>query len=182
MTANDESLWITPTQSLRQDHACDPAGESRDLCERFRRACNWSDRTRLLFQSMCDTDWSHTSDVDRREYEDDQDLIMVLDCTLMRESKYFEDFASVAEALPSSQSRKLDGSVSLTEMGALLAVIMIASTKPRQTDPVGMIVAIKSLLASLGNCFATPEARIGWEEFQRVTADNMVRDHFQRFR
>lgn len=174
LSANDTSVCYTSSQLTARKPTCDQAAQDPQYHALHIGPRDWNNRTRVLFQSMSDINWSQTSNTDRRDDEDDKDLVIVLKSALPPESKYIEDFASVAKTLPSSHSRKLDGTVSLTELGVLVAVLMNASTEHQRTEPLGMEVAIKSLLASMGDCFARAEARIGWEEFRQLIADNMV--------
>ncbi|KAH8726373.1 hypothetical protein GQ44DRAFT_758685 [Phaeosphaeriaceae sp. PMI808] len=159
LTANDKSIsvreWINP-HVLNMRHR------------------NWNDRDRLLFQSLCDTDWSQASNTDCREEEDDEDLVAVLESTLTDQSyNIITLFYHVANTLPSSHSQKLDGSVSLTKTRALLTLVIVVSTGNQQGELNNMKAAIESTVLALLSCFPDQDGRINWEGFQQTIADRM---------
>ncbi|KAF2274581.1 alpha/beta-hydrolase [Westerdykella ornata] len=140
---------------------------------------NWNDRIRLLFQSLCDTDWSEPSSKECREKEDDEDLVAVILSLLRWQSwvwhKYRDEerLLQVASTLPSSHSRSLDGSVSLADIRVLLALIVAASVGERPKEPADMQVAVESRALALSSCFPDQDGRISWEGFQQTIADCM---------
>jgi hypothetical protein len=160
LTANDESISV---REWTYPHAL------------YMRHRNWNDRDRLLFQSLCDTNWSLASNTDGREEEDDEDLVAVLESSLSDQSAaVIPHFFDVAKTLPSSHSRKLDGSISLTTMRTLLALIVVVSTGCWQEELNTRKAAVESTVLALSSCFVNQHGRINWEGFYQTTADHMV--------
>ncbi|KAF1831790.1 hypothetical protein BDW02DRAFT_571690 [Decorospora gaudefroyi] len=159
LTARDESITI------RED--------STPGIVRMRHR-NWNDRTRLLFQSLCDTDWSQvaTPSANLREREDDEDLVAALESPPSQRKTALPVF-DVAKTLPSSHSRKLDGTVSLREMRELLALVLVTSIGHVREEPNKEKAAVESTVLALLGEFPDPDGRMNWEEFQRLTASQM---------
>ena len=91
---------------------------------------SWSDRCRLLFQSMCDTDWVKTSCASPKDITEDEDLIAAMYVSMddAYGSKWGRSrFNAVAATLPSSHSRKLNGHVAIEDFRALLELLIVAN-------------------------------------------------------
>jgi hypothetical protein len=145
-----------------------------------RRHRNWNDRRRLLFQSMCNTNWSQAASKDVREREDDEDLVAALEGPPRQDRKTAHPVFDMAKKLPSSHSRKLDGRVALRDLRALLALVIVTSTGSAREDPSEeKTAAERAVLALLGD-FPDPEGCVTWEEFRHLTACEMVRNLFLR--
>jgi hypothetical protein len=138
------------------------------------RPRNWNQRSRLLFQSLCDTDWSQAASKHIRDREDDEDLVAALDSISPDNRKIRGAVFKIARTLPSSYSRTLGGTVSLRDMRALLALVVVTGMGNKPGEPNREKAAVESTVLALLGDFADPDGRINWEEFQRLTASKMV--------
>jgi hypothetical protein len=132
----------------------------------------WSDRCRLLFQSICDTDWANISSASPRDAAEDEDLIAAMYVSMddAYGSKWGRSrFNAVARALPSSHSQKLDGRVAIDDFRALLELLIVASVDCTLTE-----ADVTSALDTLTIMLLVNGDSVDWDTFNSVVDAHMV--------
>lgn len=160
LTANDQSITFVERPHLPMVRT---------------RSRHWNDRSRLLFQSLCDTSWSNISPASYREEQDDEDLVAVLYDSIPEQIKWNRaHILPVATTLPSSYSRKLDGLISLEDVRTLLRLMVVFSAGERFEETIETKKRLENTIVTLSNCFPIQNGHINWEGFRAATADCMV--------
>ncbi|KAF2446598.1 hypothetical protein P171DRAFT_472072 [Karstenula rhodostoma CBS 690.94] len=154
----------------------DPQTHSHMVHERPR---DWGNRCRLLFQSLCNTDWTarSTQDGSARTAADDEDLVAVL-CACMPQPQKMDRarFVPVAATLPSSHSRALDGRVDITSIRALLGLLL---SLPAEDAPAssaeetgGSRTAVGAVVGAFAPQDGDADGDVDWERFRSVMAQS----------
>ncbi|ORX95306.1 hypothetical protein BCR34DRAFT_199733 [Clohesyomyces aquaticus] len=143
----------------------------------FERPRDWTERCRLLFQSVCDTDWGRVSS-DDKQISDDEDLLDALDAGIPERERGnvpCEILQEVGSTLPSSHSCKLNGRVSLQDMGDLLRFLLgVMSGHPQSSTSV-VDSGLDGVISALLNAFEPREGGVDWTLFKAVLHKDMVR-------
>lgn len=152
-----------------------------------RRPRNSRERRRLVFQSRCSTADSDAGTLRARDSGDDEDLLDVLVRSLPNQhpkSCYTPDrMRPTAAKLPSSFSQRLDGKIALQDLRSLLALLVLLNLAPCKVRPQpasSWHAELDAVTVSLLRSFETHQGAmatdgIGWETFDKVVAESMVR-------
>ncbi|KAF2464988.1 uncharacterized protein BDR25DRAFT_360892 [Lindgomyces ingoldianus] len=136
----------------------------------YQHSRNWEERCRLLFQSLCDTDWARTSSEASRTSGDDYDLIAVLYSSMPQPGESYP-FPSVAATLPSSYSLELNGRVLLHDIAALIRLLLVVAAGHTESSRADIQSGLDGAISSLLGPFQTES--IGWGLFKTTLETHM---------
>lgn len=147
----------------------------------FIRCRDWNDRVRLLFQSLCDTNWVDFPRPGNRFQKDDEDLFAVVEVCLPQEIRKKwtpRHFPQAVAGFPSSHSRELSGRIKLEDIRGLLVLVLIPSTSAALAAQGSTTIKeadFEETLNKMLSCFSLEKGYVSWDRFRDIVKGQMVR-------
>ena len=135
---------------------------------------DWVDQYRLLFQGLSDIDWTSMLP---RVADDDEDLMAVLEGASFTSPKYHirYSFRHVANTLPSSYSKALNGHASIEDLREVVKLVLAMGQPPllEGRTELARHSLERAVEATLGQ-FPPQHSTMDWNTFRTAIAESVV--------